>query len=243
MRLQYYVTCLWPGLAEVWWRGRLSALPTAFAFAAALNMMLVMRWLYPEWLSATLVRVACWIGMIAWLLAVVRGIKELPGLISPRTVSEEPDHWSDAVVAYLRGEWREAEGLLTDVLAIEPRDPPALLILAAVYRHTERFEAAEELLRQISRLEAADAWWLERDAELRRLQRDQKAAEEASAEGSLEPEAGESDECEGADKQPDLAADAGAQSASSSTVTDAEVSVAAPSSESNVSSAKASVTG
>ena len=43
-----------------------------------------------------------------------------------------------ARTAYLRGDWAEAEGLLTDVLAIEPRDPPALLLLTGVYRHTGR---------------------------------------------------------------------------------------------------------
>ena len=74
-------------------------------------------------------------------------------------------------MAYLSGKWEEAEGLLTDVLAIEPRDPPALLLLTGVYRHTGRLEAAQLLLREISRLEIADDWSLEIETESERWKR------------------------------------------------------------------------
>ena len=57
------------------------------------------------------------------------------------------------------------------MLAIEPRDPPALLLLTGVYRHTGRLEAAELLLREVSRLEVADAWVLEIETESKRLTR------------------------------------------------------------------------
>lgn len=169
MEARYYATCLWPGLAELWWRGRLSALPAAIAFAFSVNLLLVTRYIYPEWMASGLVSMACWIGVFAWLFYVVRAIRELPTLIAPRTVSEEPDRFPDARAAYLRNEWTEAEGLLVDVLAIEPRDPPALLLLTGVYRHTGRLGAAEILLQEIARLEVADTWYVEVEAEARRL--------------------------------------------------------------------------
>jgi thioredoxin-like negative regulator of GroEL len=181
MEARYYLTCLWPGLAELWWRGRLSAIPTAMAFAVALNLLLVTRYLYPEWLSSGLVTMAFWVGIVVWGFCVIRSVRELPLLISPRRVSDDPDRFPEAHAAYLRGEWREAEKLLTEVLAIEPRDPPALLLLAGIYRQTDRLEAAELLLSEIRRLEVADHWWLEVDAETRRWQRAKQSRDEKLA--------------------------------------------------------------
>lgn len=182
MELKYYATSVWPGMAELWWRGRLSALPAAIAFALALNLLLVTRFIYPAWMASGLVSMALWIGVIAWLFYVVRKIREVPALIAPRMVSEKPDRFPEARASYLRGQWSEAEGLLVDVLAIEPRDPPALLLLTGVYRHTGRLESAEVLLHEIAKLEIADTWWLEVEAEARRLVRAQKAALKAPQE-------------------------------------------------------------
>ena len=192
-------------MAELWWRGRLSAVPTAIAFAVCLNLLLVTKFIYPEWLSRTLVGLACWIGIAVWLFWVVRSIKELPGLIAPRQVSDQPDCFPDAQMAFLRESWDEAEGLLADVLAIEPRDPPALLLLAGVYRKTNRLEAAESLLSEIRRLEAADLWWLEIDAEKQRLDRavertaevDERAAD--SEQSADDEPTGDGNESAGAD--------------------------------------------
>ena len=188
MQIQHFLSCLWPGLAELWWRGRLSALPTAIAFTLALNWLLLTTFLYTEWMSGILVRMACWIGVAAWVFFVVRRCRELPTMIAPRTVSDQPDRFSEAQAAYLRAEWGDAEEWLQCVLAIEPRDPPALLLLAGVFRHTERYEAAELLTTELSRLEIADGWHLELAAETNRLQRSKEAAqskETASAPADL----------------------------------------------------------
>ena len=152
------------------------------AFAFALNLLLVTRYLYPEWLSSGLVTMAFWVGIVVWGFCVIRGVRELPLLIAPRRVSDDPDRFPEAHAAYLRGEWREAEESLTEVLAIEPRDPPALLLLAGIYRHTDRLEAAELLLHEVRRLEVADRWWLEVEAETRRWQRAMQIRNEKTAE-------------------------------------------------------------
>lgn len=167
-----YLTCLWPGLPELWWRGRLTALPAALAFAIALNLILVAKFIYPEWLSLGLVRLAGWLGLAAWAYLSLKSIRELPNLLVPRAASKTPDRFMDAHLAYLRGQWREAEACLTDCLAVENRDPPALLLLAGVYRHTRRWDAAERLLDEIRLTEAADRWWLEVETERKRLDRD-----------------------------------------------------------------------
>jgi|GEM_PF-623236 len=169
-----YLSCLWPGLPELWWRGRISALPTALAFAAAANFLLVARFIYPEWLSSGLVRMAGWVGVAVWLFCVVRSIREMPLLLHPRRASGQPDRFVEAHQAYLRGQWAEAESLLSDCLAIENRDPPSLILLCGVYRHTARLEAAQRLLEEIRLTEAADGWWLEVAAEQNRLDRDNR---------------------------------------------------------------------
>jgi hypothetical protein len=158
-------------LAELWWRGRLSALPSALLFTFALNLFLVARYLYPQWIAGGLVSLGFWVGLLLWIFCVVHSVRELPYLIAPRSVSQQPDRFPEAQAAFLQGQWSEAEGLLTDLLAIEPRDPPALLLLTGVYRHTGRPEAASLLLQELRRLEFADAWWLEIQGEGRRLER------------------------------------------------------------------------
>lgn len=188
MEARYYLTCLWPGLAEVWWRGRLTGLPAAIAFTLALNLYLIARYLYPEWIAGGLVSLGFWVGLLVWAFYVIHSIRELPRMIAPRSVSEKPDRFAEAQAAYLRGHWPEAEGLLTDVLSIEPRDPPALLLLAGVYRHTARLEAATLLMNEIRRLEVADSWWLEVQAESRRLESAIGRSKPASGDGESDPE-------------------------------------------------------
>lgn len=185
MELRHYLTCIWPGLPELWWRGRLSALPPAIAFAMGLNLLLIMRFIYPEWLSGTLVRIACWVAIASWIFYVVRSVRDVPQIIAPREVCEQPDRFQEAQWEYLQSNWVEAEKLLLGVLAIEPRDPPALLLLSGVYRHTDRSPQAEILILELSRLEVADAWWLEIEAEQRRIARDMEAIEmKESSEGT-----------------------------------------------------------
>ncbi|QDT13801.1 hypothetical protein [Planctomycetes bacterium K23_9] len=199
---RHYLTCLWPGMTELWWRGRLSGLAAAIVFAAALNLLLVMRFMYPEWLSAILVRMACWIGVAAWAFYVIRSFRELPEILTPRVVSEEPDRFEDAQHAYLMCEWEIAEKCLMQVLAIEPRDPPALLLLSGVYRHTDRAESAKLVVTELSRLEIGDTWALEIDAEAARIERDIGAEEEAVEEDNES----DSDEDKIADDAADLTA-------------------------------------
>ncbi|PHQ32873.1 tetratricopeptide repeat protein [Rhodopirellula bahusiensis] len=189
IQAKHYWTCLWPGMSELWWRGRLSALPAAVAFAAVVNALLIAKFIYPGWLSGALVMLACWIAVAAWVVLTVRAIRELPLLLSPRQASTQPDRFAEAQGAYLTGNYALAEEALTAGLSIEPRDPPALLLLAAVLRHTGRLNAADALLIEIPKLEAAAAWNLEWESERARLERDLDARGELQ-EGS-DPEASE----------------------------------------------------
>ncbi|WP_149752857.1 tetratricopeptide repeat protein [Rubripirellula obstinata] len=149
----------------------MSALPMAIAFALALNFVLVTCFIFPGWLPSGLAKMAFWVGLAVWGFLIVRSSRELPELVAPRVISEAPDEFPAAHAAYLRGHWERAERLLGDVLAIEHRDPPALLLLAGVYRQTDRLESARMLMKEIGRLEVADHWFLEIAAEQLRLDR------------------------------------------------------------------------
>jgi hypothetical protein len=196
MEIRNYLTCLWPGLSELWWRGRLSALPLAIGFAIGMNSLLVLKYLYPTWLDPMLVRSAWWVGVAAWIFWTIKAVRELPALLRPRMVADQPDRFVEAHMAYMRADWESAEPLLLGILAIEPRDPPALLLLSGLYRHTNRLQHAAVLIDEIRRLEIADAWQIEIDAEASRIHREGESSsedEEASGTGS-EDESDESDE-------------------------------------------------
>ncbi len=173
-----YATCLWPGLPEIWWRGRLGALPLAIAFGLALNALLVLRHLLPQWLPASLVSLTFWVGVVAWLVKSSRQMRELRGLLHPREVTEAPDRFAEGQSAYLRGDWKVAEEALTATLRTEPRDPPALLLLIGLYRITDRIDAAEVLLGEMEKLECTAGWELEIEAQRSRIDRDREAAAE-----------------------------------------------------------------
>lgn len=203
---KHYLTCLWPGLPEMWFRGQLAALPAALTFAMAVNFLLVARFIYPEWLAPLLVRLACWAAVGVWVYCVAKSVQRLPQVVSPRAVSDQPDRFAEAHIQYLRGHWVEAEALLSDCLEIESRDPPALLLLAGVYRHTNRLAAAAHLLDQLERLERGDFWWLELQDERKRLQRFEAAAEaENEPEDADEPEASDDADAAEASREPETA--------------------------------------
>ncbi len=184
MDASHYVTCLWPGLPELWFRGRWSGLPAALLFAASLNFLLVARWIYPEWLIPSLVRIACWVAVGVWVMCVIRQLGRLPGLLEPRLTNDAADTFPAARDLYLRGDLVEAEANLAQCLEIDSRDCQALLLLAAIYRQTGRFQAAKQTNQMLSKLETADGWWLECQTEREKLQR----AEEAQVAGDSDTE-------------------------------------------------------
>ena len=186
MEIRNYLTCLWPGLSELWWRGRLSALPLAIGFAIGLNSLLVLKYLYPTWLDPMLVRSAWWVGVAVWIFWTIKSFRELPALLRPRSVAEQPDRFVEAQAAYLRTDWESAEPLLLGILAVEPRDPPALLLLSGLYRHTDRLQNAAVLVDEIRRLEIADAWQIEIGAEAARIARDCESSAEDQEQSAMD---------------------------------------------------------
>ena len=135
-------TCFWPGLPRLWCRGEWSSLAAAVAFGAALNLVLVSSFVWPELLPSSLV-------LAGWLLVLAAcchfgdasRIAVLPELLCTARVDDR-GLFIRAQGEYLQGHWFEAEASLQQLLRRSPRDVDAGLMLATLYRHTRRYDEA-----------------------------------------------------------------------------------------------------
>lgn len=171
MRASRWLLCLWPGLPRLWQLGALSGLAIAVAFALSINALVLATWVWTE-----LVPKAAVVG--GWsVAAVVWGAAAYGGLRWPTTPpGSEPPAGGEALfalaqVAYLRGNWLEAEMAFRRLLAADRGDADALLMLASLHRHTGRSAEARHVLSQLERLEAAEKWAPEIQHERRLLAR------------------------------------------------------------------------
>ncbi|MCA9125258.1 MAG: hypothetical protein H6822_01795 [Planctomycetaceae bacterium] len=166
-----YIICLWPGLPRLWIRGDWAALATAVAFGAALNLVLVSSFVWPELLPPSFTLIGWLILGTTWLAAAFQAYRSLPLLREPPRVDDR-GLFIQAQAEYLRGHWFEAETLLRQLLRYCSRDVDVLLMLATLYRRTKRYDEAAKQLDRLDRLDEAFKWrWeivQERDT-LRRL--------------------------------------------------------------------------
>ena len=98
---------------------------------------------------------------------------------------ETPDKTDDtlfiqAQTEYLKGEFTQAELLLSQRLQTEPRDAEARLLLVSLYRRSERHDKARHQLANLQRLDASRAWKFE-------IAREQQFSEEQLSELADDP--------------------------------------------------------
>jgi hypothetical protein len=174
----HWTAYLWPGLPQVWLRGSWVGLALAIGFTAIANVLLVATFVWDEWLPGE----ARGIGLVGlgviWVLAAFEGRAEWRRLLaewsSDAQVEPVPDPRSDqqfsqAQVAYLAGDWVSAERTLLELLRRDSRDAEARLMLATLWRHEGRWDAAEEQLDRLERLETAAPWTNEIKRERERI--------------------------------------------------------------------------
>jgi hypothetical protein len=167
------VTCLWPGLPQLWWRGDWRGLVTAVSFALAVNLGLLAGFVWPGWFPGWAVT-AGWIAALGyWLASIWHGHRWLTDF---RGKSQNPAReglFVQAQTEYLRGHWLEAETLLKRLVAESASDAEAHLILATLYRRTRRFVEAEAVLEKLECTDAARPWLIEIRRERRRTEQAQ----------------------------------------------------------------------
>ena len=95
-----------------------------------------------------------------------------------------------AQAEYLQEDYFQAEATLAELLEANPRDAEGRLLLATLFRHTKRYDEAEDQLRQLTRFETAARWHIEITGERARLKRLRKAARSQASQTPIEPEDG-----------------------------------------------------
>lgn len=166
-----WIACLWPGLPRLWWRGDWRALLGAAAFAAALNLALLSSLVWQHSLPGWLLT-AGWLAIgTIWLICAWYGWQLVPTLLRNDAVPEEDDLFVRAQEQYLSRHWLEAEELLTELLARQGQDAEARLLLATLYRHTDRMGEAAECLTRLERTDRGARWCVELARERQLLDR------------------------------------------------------------------------
>ena len=161
---------LWPGSGGVLRQGRWSFLVVALVYGFALCGVVMLNFYWSELLTENLRRGTYVILIVLWLVMSNKSSRlEKQCLRMRLPPPADKDALPDAQQHYLQGNWFEAECCLNMLLKKNPRDIEAMLMLATLYRHKDRYDEAEYLLRELDRFEDAISWKFEIRSEKRKL--------------------------------------------------------------------------
>ena len=186
-----WATYLWPGLPHIWSCGAWSGLFFACGFAVLLNLGLAASLVWSELFNPGM-RNLIWLAIGAfWVGSAVfsyRWFRQHP--VGQRTGPREDD-FREALNHYLKGNWFEAEHVLTGLLRRNPRDLDAGLMLATLLRHTKRYREARVSLDRLERYEGSEKWELEirRERDLLEAAQTEASNVQDQSEGPADPPA------------------------------------------------------
>ena len=188
MRGAIRITCLWPGLARLWFQGDALSLAVAIAFGFLLNAMLVVSFLSPHPLPGGWNRMGWCAVVVFWLVGVWQATRYR---LREQGKPEEHDQQAlfiRAQAEYLRGHWLESQSSLKQLLRRDPQDVEAHLLLASVHRRAQRIDLSRRQLQRLCRLEGAAKWRTETEQELAALDRMSALEAGQSADEPREPD-------------------------------------------------------
>ena len=180
---------LWPGLPQLWLDGAWTGLLLAALGSGLLNLLVLSTWVWSEMLTQRQLQTGWWILGIAWAGAAVVSWRVRGRRQARVTAPANEAAFPAAMDEYLRGHWFEAESLVARLLAINPADVEARLLLATVLRRTRRYAEARGQLDVLERLQAAAAWRQEITNERQRLEEVESPAAEVLRLASVAPTA------------------------------------------------------
>jgi hypothetical protein len=177
-------------LPQLWYDGAWTGLASAAAFALVLNGLLAVTLVWNE-AAAAATKWAGWTFVaLFWVASAAVSYRWL-GRRAAIHAGETPrvagrDLYPAALDEYLKRNYVEAERLLLELVTANERDVPAGLMLATLWRRTDRAVEARQELARLSRLDAAADWRLEIERELALLDvaetRDATSAEKGTEE-------------------------------------------------------------
>lgn len=171
----WWLTYLWPGLPQICREGAWSGLATAIGFAALVNLGLSASLLWSE-LFVSGVRNLVWVAVVVvWGVSAAISYRRSSRLPSQSNYHPARDTYGEALDHYLKGNWFESEHLLQGLLANNPRDLDARLMLATLFRRTDRGHEAGRQLDQLERFDGSEKWETEISRERKLLEELQTA--------------------------------------------------------------------
>ena len=160
---------LCPGTYGLFHYGRWSFLAVAVTFFLALDLLLVVYFFWTDCLTPQGWYVGVGAFLLLWFLLAQVSLYCEKMLLRRRDADSKRNFFADAQVQYLQGNWFEAECFLNEILKRNSRDPEALLMLATMFRHTERFEESRKILQQLQKFEESKKWFVEIEKELNQM--------------------------------------------------------------------------
>lgn len=165
MRLAF---SMWPGTLAAWRHGDVRSLLIAILFGAILSTAWVGTMIWPLWFSSWRLGLLWSVVTVGVVASVIHNAAQ--GLLrAKRPVAGCPTSvLAEAQGMYLKASYFEAEQAIGPYCVGRDMDVEAALLLAAIYRRTERFPQAIAMLERLSRLERAGFWIDEIEREKRR---------------------------------------------------------------------------
>ena len=161
MRRMRWITCLWPGLPQLWTQGSWSGLAVALGAAGLLDLLLLVSFGWTELIGQNL-RNSLWaIFVLAWIAAIVWSRKQSRRQAVVCGPEPREDPFGQALNYYLKGDGYQAEQILEGLLRQNIRDLDARLMLATLLRRAGRLDEATRHLDTLVCFEGAGKWELE----------------------------------------------------------------------------------
>lgn len=169
MRQPHPIFLLWPGLSGLIRYGRAGFLVIALGFAVTTDMTLFCAGFWTEWLTRAAKLYLC--GALAVVWAILTAAAARLSFYFDRQLAYDlaGDRFLRLLDDYLAGHWPEAERIAGILLKRNRRDPETLLLLATLQRHTGRLIEAGQTLERLERLQDAEMWAFEINAEKQSL--------------------------------------------------------------------------
>jgi len=142
-------------------------LTLAVGFTALVNVLAAATFVWTEWLDSNVRWAAYGTLAVVWLLSWIESRADWRRFLAELSAGEAgvpdaattADRWfREAQALYLAGDWVSAEQTLLKLLKQDARDAEARLMLATLWRHEGRLDAAAEELDRLELLETAAPW-------------------------------------------------------------------------------------
>lgn len=161
-----WLACAWPGLPGLWRRGDARSLAVAVGCSVLVNLAVWGSFLRADAAPSVWSPTVWMVLGVLWAAGCWREVRQRCGSGAVARVRHHEDLFIQAQTEYLRGHWVESHKLLEQMVARNPLDIEAHLLLASVHRRTKRIDLSCMQLRQVGRLRESGPWRFEISREL-----------------------------------------------------------------------------